>query len=74
MVVAENSNIIPSIDVVKKANNDIKISAVEHYQSFSSFIPFLKEFTKLNPGFKFKLKNIKLIIILKELLYCFHIV
>ena len=44
MVIANDFNCLPSVDCVKKANNKNKISVFEHYNSFNTFIPFLKEF------------------------------
>jgi len=50
-------NTIVSEDCIKKANDLIKISSLEHYNSFNKLTPFLEEFSRLNPGFKFLIKK-----------------
>ena len=47
----------PSEDCIKKANNLIKISPLEHYNSYKKLVPYLEEFQRLNPGFRFSLEH-----------------
>lgn len=56
-VVANELHIKPSIDCIKKANADITLSILEHYNSFEKLVPFLEEYSRVNPGFKYLLKK-----------------
>jgi len=46
-----------SIDCIKKANDLITISAVEHYESYQYLSPFLKAFKNENNGFQYKIER-----------------
>jgi len=56
-VVSNDTNIIPTVDCVKKASTAIKISSLEHYNSYNKLIPFLEEYSRLNPGFKYRIEK-----------------
>ena len=46
-----------SLDCLKKANQAVKLSCLEHYVSFNYIFPFLQLLESLNPGLKFKLER-----------------
>jgi hypothetical protein len=49
-------NLTVSIDVLKKANNESKISAIEHYISYCYIKPYLYLLHRTNPGFKYNIE------------------
>ena len=50
-----DGSVKPSIDVLKKANNQILLSSSEHYKIFDRLHPFLESFKVNNSGFKYSL-------------------
>ena len=40
-------------DILKKANQAIKLTAIDHATSLTLLYPFLEEFALKNPGFQF---------------------
>lgn len=46
-----------SIDKLKKANRDIQISPLDHFNGFFKLLPYLKLYKELNPGFLYKVQK-----------------
>lgn len=51
----KNGEALPTKDVIKKANQSIKLTAKEHFDSYEKLSPFLHLFKELNPGFQYKI-------------------
>jgi hypothetical protein len=56
-VTGYGSGCFVSKDVIKKANQKFKLTAIDHVSSMSLLQPFLEEFARKNPGFKFDLEK-----------------
>lgn len=56
--VAAALNINTSVDVIKKANKEFKISAQQHLDGYNLLEPYLHELKRLNPGLLYEIQRV----------------